>query len=389
MLSYICIENRIIYTKGSIYIKIFQNFIQMKKNNPNVPWKPMLLPPDIDLESRKVLKKLPEAHRALAELKGIGGTIPNQAILLNTLGLQEARDSSAVENIITTQDELFKADLDLSGWQSVAAKEVQNYAAALKKGFELVGRNNLITTNHILQIQSVLENNQAGFRKVPGTVLKNAQTGEVIFTPPQEYDEIVSVMSNLVSYINDDSISDVDPLVKMAVIHFQFESIHPFYDANGRTGRIINILYLIQKSLLHLPILYLSRFIIEHKSEYYQHLQNVRDNQDWEAWIMFVLEGIEKTSIDTIALILEIKKLMMDYKHRIRSNYKFYSQELINNLFRHPYTKIEFIQNDLKVSRITATNYLNHLVDDGFLAKKKLGVGNYYINEPLVALFTR
>ena len=349
----------------------------------------MLLPLDIDLESRKVLKKLPEAHRALAELKGIGSTIPNQAILLNTLGLQEARDSSAVENKITTQDELFKADLDFSGSQSVAAKEVQNYVAALKKGFELVGKNNLITANYILQIQSVLENNQAGFRKVPGTVLKNAQTGEVVFTPIQEYDEIVSTISNLVSYINDDSISDVDPLVKMAVIHFQFESIHPFYDGNGLTGRIINILYLIQKSLLHLPILYLSRFIIDHKSEYYQHLQNVRDNQDWEPWIMFMLEGIEKTSIDTIALILEIKKLMMDYKHRIRSNYKFYSQELINNLFRHPYTKIEFIQNDLKVSRITATGYLNRLVDDGFLAKKKLGVGNYYINEPLVALFTR
>jgi Fic family protein len=361
----------------------------MKKNSSNISWKPMLLPLDIDLESRKVLKKLPEAHRALAELKGIGSTIPNQAILLNTLGLQEARDSSAVENIITTQDELFKADLDFSGWHSVAAKEVQNYVAALKKGFELVGKNNLITANYILQIQSVLENNQAGFRKVPGTVLKNAQTGEVVFTPIQEYDEIVSAISNLVSYINDDSISDVDPLVKMAVIHFQFESIHPFYDGNGRTGRIINILYLIQKSLLHLPILYLSRFIIDHKSEYYQHLQNVRDNQDWEPWIMFMLEGIEKTSIDTIALILEIKKLMMDYKHRIRSNYKFYSQELINNLFRHPYTKIEFIQNDLKVSRITATGYLNRLVDDGFLAKKKLGVGNYYINEPLVALFKR
>jgi Fic family protein len=358
-------------------------------NKSSIPWKPMLLPPDVDLESRKVLKKLPGAHRALAELKCIGGTIPNQAILLNTLGLQEARDSSAIENIITTQDELFKAGLDLSGWHSVAAKEVQNYATALKKGYELVGRNNLITANHIIQIQSVIENNQAGFRKVPGTVLKNAQPGEVVFTPPQEYDDIVHAMSNLVSYINDDSLSDADPLVKMAVIHFQFESIHPFYDANGRTGRIINILYLIQKSLLHLPILYLSRFINDHKSEYYRHLQNVRENQDWEPWIMFMLEGVEKTSIDTIALILEIKQLMMDYKHRIRSNYKFYSQELINNLFTHPYTKIEFIQNDLKVSRITATNYLNRLVEDGLLAKKKLGVGNYYINEPLVALFTR
>lgn len=361
----------------------------MEINRSTIPWTPSLLPPGIELESRRVLKKLTDAHRALAELKGIGGTIPNQAILLNTLGLQEARDSSAVENIITTQDELFKSDLNLSGWQTGAAKEVQNYVAALNTGFDLVGRDNLITTNHILQIQSVLENNQAGFRKVPGTVLKNAQTGEVVFMPPQAYDEIVKAMSNLVAYINDDSISDVDPLVKMAVIHFQFESIHPFYDGNGRTGRIINILYLIQKSLLNLPILYLSRFIIDNKTEYYQHLQNVRDNQEWESWILFMLEGIEKTSIDAIGLIAEIKKLMMEYKHRIRSNYKFYSQELLNNLFRHPYTKIEFVQNDLKVSRITAAGYLNRLAEDGILTKKRLGVGNYYINAPLVALFTR
>lgn len=361
----------------------------MEMKRSDFPWQPATLPLPLELESRKVLKKLPEAHRALAELKGIGGTIPNQAILLNTLGLQEAKDSSAVENIITTQDELFKANLNLAGWQTAAAKEVQNYVAALQRGFELINKNGLLTTNHILEIQSILEQNQAGFRKVPGTVLKNAQTGEVVFTPPQEYDQIVSAMSNLVAYINDDSLSDVDPLVKMAVIHFQFESIHPFYDGNGRTGRIINILYLIQKSLLHLPILYLSRFIIEHKSEYYQHLQSVRENQDWEPWIMFMLEGVERTSVETIALILEIKKLMMDYKHKIRSKYKFYSQELINNLFRHPYTKIEFIQNDLKVSRITATGYLNRLVEDGVLTKKKLGVGNYYINEPLVALFSK
>ena len=359
----------------------------MKSYDPLISWRPETLPPDVDLESKPVLKKLPDAHRALAELKGIGSTIPNQSILLNTLGLQEARDSSAVENIITTQDELFKADLNLTGWQSANAKEVQNYAAALKAGFELVEKTGLITANHILKIQSVLENNKAGFRRVPGTVLKNSQTGEVVYTPPQEYDEIVKAISNLVSYLNDDLLSDADPLIKMAVIHYQFESIHPFYDGNGRTGRIINILYLIQKSLLHLPILYLSRYIIDHKTEYYQLLQGVRDRKEWEPWILFVLDSIEKTSKDTIALILEIKKLMMEYKHRIRSDYKFYSQELINNLFRHPYTKIEFVQNELKVSRVTASVYLNRLADDGLLTKMKLGVGNYYINSPLVSLF--
>ena len=309
--------------------------------------------------------------------------------MLNTLGLQEARDSSAVENIITTHDELFKAELNFTGWQSAAAKEVQNYAAALKKGFDLVEQSEMITSNHILKIQSVLENNKAGYRRLPGTVLKNIQTGEVVFTPPQDYDEIVSAMSNLVAFMNDDSLSDADPLIKMAVIHFQFESIHPFYDGNGRTGRIINILYLIRNSFLHLPILYLSRYIIENKNQYYQLLQDVREKNEWEPWILFMLEGVEKTSQDTISLILEIKKLMMDYKHRIRAGYKFYSQELINNLFRHPYTKIEFIQKDLGVSRVTASAYLNRLAEDGLLTKKKLGVGNYYVNEPLVKLFSR
>ncbi|MCX6280862.1 MAG: Fic family protein [Bacteroidetes bacterium] len=361
----------------------------MKKISSTLSWEVDLLPPESDLETRKVLKKLPSVHRALAEMKGIAGTIPNQAILLNTLGLQEAKDSSAVENIITTHDELFKAGLNFAGSLTIAAKEVQNYVSALKKGFSLVSKNGLLTSNHILQIQATLEQNQAGFRKVPGAVLKNASTGRIVFTPPQDPGEIVKAMSNLVKYINDDSLSDADPLVKMAVIHFQFESIHPFFDGNGRTGRIINILYLVQKSLLNIPILYLSRYIIEHKAEYYRLLQNVRQKSEWEPWLLFMLDGIEETSIQTTELILEIKDLMMDYKHRIRENYKFYSQELINNLFRHPYTKIEFIQNDLKVSRITASNYLNTLSADGFLSKKKLGVGNYYINTPLFTLFTK
>ena len=361
----------------------------MVKTTANIPWQPGLLPPAVELETRKVLKKLPAAHRALAELKGIAGTIPNQAILLNTLGLQEAKDSSAVENIITTQDELYKDALNISGWQNVAAKEVRNYVEALTEGFDLVRKNGLITSNHIVKIQSILEKNKAGFRKLSGTVLKNQQTGEVVFTPPQDFNVIVKAMSNLEKYINDDSLRDTDPLVKLAVIHFQFESIHPFFDGNGRTGRIMNILYLVQKSLLNLPILYLSRFIIEHKDEYYRHLQNVRENGEWEPWILFMLDGIEMTSLDTIFLILAIKNLMMDYKHRLRAGYKFYSQELINNLFRHPYTKIEFIQKDLKVSRVTASNYLNQLSNDGFLAKKKLGVGNYYINTPLFELLSK
>jgi Fic family protein len=352
-------------------------------------WQLALLPPSVELDTKSVLRKLTAAHRALAELKGIASTIPNEVILINTLALQEAKDSSAVENIITTSDELFKSELNVEGLQTPAAKEVQNYAAALKHGFGLVGNNHLLTNNHLLEIQSVLQADQAGFRRLPGTTLKNAQTGEVIYTPPQHPDEILRLMDNLEQYINDDEFSLDDPLIKMAVIHFQFESIHPFYDGNGRTGRIINILYLVQKDLLHLPVLYLSRYIIRHKPAYYKGLQDVRDKGDWENWILYMLTAVEQTARETIVLIREIKELMQNYKFRIRDNYKFYSQDWLNNLFKHPYTKIEFVQQDLNVSRITAANYLNQLAADGLLQKKKLGTTNYYINQPLYDLFMK
>jgi Fic family protein len=352
-------------------------------------WRLTELPLSIDLETKKILKALPAAHAALAELKGIASTIPNQHILINTLGLQEAKDSSAIENIITTHDDLYKSELNLDAFKSLDAKEVQNYISALKKGFELITTKELLTNNTILQIQEVLEDNKAGFRKLPGTALKNAATGETIYTPPQNYDEIIRLMANLEKYINDSSMQDCDPLIKMAIIHFQFESIHPFYDGNGRTGRIINILYLILEKLQNLPILYLSNYIIKHKSDYYSFLQKVRDENLWEEWILFMIKGIEVTARETIELIINIKDLMLDYKHRLRNNYKFYSQDLLNNLFKHPYTKIEFIVNDLGVSRLTAANYLNKLSDDKMLRKDKLGTGNYYINEELFELLTK
>jgi Fic family protein len=352
-------------------------------------WKLRELPLTIDLESKKVLKALPAAHAALAELKGISSTIPNQNILINTLGLQEAKDSSAIENIITTHDDLFKSELNLDAFKSLQAKEVQNYIAALKKGYELISQNELLTTKSILKIQEILEGNSAGFRKLPGTALKNATTGETVYTPPQDHEEIVRLMSNLEKYINDPNMQDCDPIIKMAIIHFQFESIHPFYDGNGRTGRIINILYLILEKLQTLPILYLSNYIIKHKSDYYRYLQEVRDAHVWEDWILFMIKGIEETAHETIELIQRIKELMLNYKHRLRDNYKFYSQELLNNLFKHPYTRIEFIMNDLGVSRLTASNYLNKLAEDKMLIKNKLGTANYYINEELVTLLMK
>ena len=345
-------------------------------------------PNESDLETIAVLKKAASAHRYLAELKGVAATIPNRIILINMLTLQEAKDSSAVENIITTHDELFKAELLSSYPLNPAAKEVQDYAAALKLGFEKVDTHKLLRLKDIEEIQSHLEKNKAGLRKLPGTELKNQQTGEVVYVPPQNSADISSLMNNLVSYINDNSLSELDPLIKMAIIHHQFESIHPFYDGNGRAGRIINILYLVMKGLLDLPVLYLSRFIIRDKAAYYKNLQDVRDTNQWEPWLLYMLEGVEQTSIKTIKLIKDIRELMMSYKHDIRKQLpKIYSQDLINNLFRHPYTKIAFMEKDLGVSRITATKYLDQLTEKGFLQKEKISKTNYYINKPLCELF--
>ncbi len=348
-----------------------------------------LLPPNIELETTTVLKKCLQANRSLAELKGISHTIPNQNILINMLTIQEAKDSSAVENIITTHDELFKEELFSEFMSNASAKEVHNYTIALKKGNQLVSETGLLTNNSILEIQAELEKNKAGFRKLPGTELKNERTGATIYTPPQYHEDIISLMNNLEKYINDDSLSTIDPLIKMAVIHYQFESIHPFYDGNGRTGRIVNILYLVHKKLLDIPVLYLSRYIIQNKTEYYRLLQEVRDDNNWEEWLFYMLDGIEKTAIDIISLIAQIRTLMTDYKRRLRDQFKFYSHDLLNNLFCHPYTKIEFIERDLRVTRKTAAKYLEELSAAGLLRKEKIGVSHFFVNEPLFDIFTQ
>lgn len=348
-------------------------------------WQPSPLPPTEDLETRAILKKLPAARSALAELKGITATMPNESILLDTLPLQEAKDSSAIENIITTHDELFNEELRLG--YSQAAKEVQRYAAALRLGTRLVQQHGFLSANHVLQIQEELMHNNGGYRRLPGTTLKN-QRGEIIYTPPQDPATIQALMGNLELYFNDDELHEVDPLIKMAVLHFQFESIHPFYDGNGRTGRILNILYLVLKGLLDSPVLYLSRFITQHKADYYNHLQAVRDTGTWEPWILYMLDGVERTARESIVLITEMRRLMQHTKHQLRA-YKFYSQDLLNNLFRHPYTRIEFLQQELGVSRPTAASYLNKLAEDGILVKQKRVTANYYVNQPLFELLAK
>jgi len=342
------------------------------------------------IESRSVLKKLLFAHTALAELKGVVLTIPNEQILIDTLSLQEAKESSAIENIVTTHDELYQSQLESGNFTSAAAKEVFTYAAALKMGSQEVKKNGFISIRSLIEVQQLIENNEAGIRKLPGTELRNDKTGEVVYTPPQDYDTILLLLKDLEKFINEDESSDLDPLVKMAIIHHQFESIHPFYDGNGRTGRILNILYLMKEKLIDLPVIYISRYIIMHRQEYYRLLQETRQTGEWEPWILYILDAVEVTAKDTIETVKKIKELMLSYKHIIRKEEpKIYSQDLINNLFRHPYTKIQHVMKELDISRITSTKYLERLVELQLLDKVKIGRNNFYINRKLFILLQK
>jgi Fic family protein len=342
-----------------------------------------------DIESKAVLKATAKAHQALGELKGLALTMPNQYLLLATLSLQEAKESSEIENIITTQDDLYRSNYQSQQFLSTSAKEVHNYAQALETGYNTIIKTGMLTNNTIIDIQRIIENNDAGFRTQGGTQLVNQQNAQVVYTPPQIGQHIIELMGDLEHFINNDELCDYDDLVKMALIHHQFESIHPFYDGNGRTGRIINILYLSKQKLLGAPILYLSRYLNKNKAQYYQLLQGVRDNNDWQAWLLFMLKALQVTSQDTLKTIKGLIALMQSTKQTIKAQLpKMYSHELINNLFIHPYTKVEFITQDLNIHRNTASKYLNQLVDIGVLTKHKLGKDNYYLNTQLYALLS-
>ena len=344
------------------------------------------IPSPASLEVKAVWQSLTEAHRHLAELKGLCESLPNRAIFLDTLAIQEAKDSSEIENIITTHDELYAYDQSSSA--SPAAKEVQNYIAALKVGFTDVVNSGLIRMSTILRVQEEVEQNNAGLRKVPGTVLKNQMTGAVVYEPPQDAVLIAKLMAHLVDFIHADD--ELDPLLRMAIAHHQFESIHPFYDGNGRTGRILNLLMLQRDGLMDLPVLYLSRYITATKNQYYQLLQTTRKTHDWADWCVYIVKGVAITAKSEIRLIKNLRGLMQATKHRLRSELpKIYSQELLNNLFRYPYTKIEFVEKDLGVSRITAAKHLDNLAKNGFVEKKKIGRTNFYINRPLFNLLTQ
>lgn len=337
-------------------------------------------------ETAAILKRLNAASRNLAELKGVAASIPNQNILLSTLTLQEARDSSAIENIVTTQDDLYR-DEDAGTAAGTAVKEVLRYRQALQAGYAHVRASGLLSLNTILDIQQQLECNQAGLRKLPGTALRDG-AGRLVYEPPQDANEVARLMGELEKFLHDEPPFAVDPLIKMALVHHQFESIHPFYDGNGRTGRIINVLYLVKEGLLDIPVLYLSRHIVRTKPDYYRLLQAVREEDAWEEWVLYMLEAVATTASETVATIQAIKNLLQQTKQRVRDNYRFYSQDLINNLFNHPYTRVEFAQRELGVSRLTATKYLDTLAADGILEKLRVGRNNYYVNRPLFALLS-
>ncbi len=337
------------------------------------------------VETIKILRQTNKSTAALSELKGIAKTIPNQAMLINAIVLQEAKDSSEIENIITTQDELYKALTSNKTHISLETKEVVNYRKAIFHGYDLAKNQGFLRVNDIVDIQQILVGNAAGIRSTPGTVLKNDTTGEIVYTPPQDKSEILDLMTNFINHFNKQQ--DLSPLINLAILHYQFESIHPFYDGNGRTGRILNILYLILNDLIEVPILYLSSYIIANKQEYYRLLNQTNLTGKWEEWIMFMLKAVESTSKNTIERISSIKE-QLDYTiiQVQKEAPKIYRKELVELLFEQPYSKIEFVVNKLGVERKAASRYLKELESIGVVESQKVGRETLYINRQLIEI---
>lgn len=341
-----------------------------------------------NLKTSKILETLNNASRSLAELKGFANSIPNQHILINAITINEAKDSSAIENIVTTHDSIYKV-LTESGFREEAAKEVVDYRSAIWRGYEIIKEKGFISTNILVELQAMIEPNKTGIRKNPGTKLINSVTGDIIYTPPQRESEIRDLLKNLEDYINNFE-DEIDPLIKMSLIHYQFESIHPFYDGNGRTGRILNILYSVLNNLLESPILYLSNYINKTKNEYYKLFTEFREKDNYEDWIIYILKGIEETSKNTIELIKKIQEEMNSYKVEFMKKLpKIYSDELLDSLFFEVYTKINYIETRCGVTRQTASTYLNGLVEAGLLDYEKVGRESIYKNTRLINLLRK
>lgn len=352
--------------------------------DPQKPFNQLpLLPPSVDLDTRPVLKQLSRSRSVLAELKGYADMIPNKRLLLDAVVLLEAKDSSAIENIVTTHDELYKALIADPATLSAAAKEVMNYRAAVYRGYESIRQQKRVTIEMLCEIQAILERERPGIRTEPGTVLMNRQTGKIVYTPPTGEKTLRKLLADMERYL--EIADDTDPLIKMAVAHYQFESIHPFYDGNGRTGRILNVLYLVVNDLLDFPLLYLSRHIIANKQDYYRLLQEVRTEGRWEEWVIYLLQAVEQTARWTHALIRDIRDLMETTADKIRADLpKVYSRELVELLFSQPYIRIDTLVAHGLCERRTASKQLSALEDAGFLSSQKEWKTKMFIN---VALF--
>jgi len=346
-----------------------------------------LLPPDLNqIETRPVLKACIPARTALAALRQAGELLPNPGLLTHLLPILEARDSSEIENIVTTTDEMFQHAARESGADS-ATREALRYRTALFKGVRQLEARPLCTATAI-EVCSTIKDRPMQIRKVPGTIIGNETTGEVRYTPPEGEKQIRDLLSVWEKFLHADD--DLDPLIRMAVAHYQFEAIHPFTDGNGRTGRILNILYLIEEDLLTLPVLYLSRYIVQHKADYYRLLLQVTRDGDWEAWILFILEGIEQVSRWTCAKIAAVRDLMDKTARNVRQQLpKIYSHELMQVIFEHPYCRIaSLVERDI-AQRQTASVYLKELADIGVLEEKQAGREKLFVNPKLMQLMTQ
>ena len=345
------------------------------------------LPPPLELETKRVLKQTTAASRVLAELKGAGDLIPNQSVLVRMIGLQEAKLSSEIENIVTTNDELYRAFADETGKTDPPTKEVLRYNDALWYGIDQLKAGRPLCTSLFEEIVQIITQNTAGVRRTPGTAIVNDATKAVIYTPPDGERIIRDKLAALESFLHGED--DLDPLVKMAVLHYQFEAIHPFSDGNGRTGRILNILYLISVGLLDVPVLYLSSYVIENKSAYYTGLRQVTEQSAWEDWVLFILRGIEETALATHRRIQSIRALMQETSVKVRTELpKIYSKDLIEVLFAQPYCKIRFLEASGIAKRDAASKYLRQLSQIGVLSPVPAGRDIYYLNKPFFDLLT-
>ena len=355
----------------------------MAKFNRNIPYNRLpLLPPKTTLETTRVLRKTIDASRALAQLNGMLTNLPNPTLFLDTIHLQEAKASSEIENIITTNDDLYKSLVAGKKFDNPAAKEVISYKEALWKGLRDINTRPFISTNLCIEIVQRIKKNTAGIRTTPGTALKNAK-GETIYTPPTGEALLREKMANLEVFINGSA--TMDPLIKMALMHYQFEAIHPFSDGNGRTGRILLLLYLKLEKLLDTPAIYLSEYIIKNKADYYTKLREVTENNDWEAWILYMLEMIEYTASKGLQRLKDVTNLMEVMTAEIRASLpKVYTKELVEILFRLPYTKRQFLIDAQLGTPKTVGNYLRELEKAGFLISEKVGKEKLYLNHRLM-----